>query len=120
MDQVSYREKESFAGHYSPNGGRPVSSRGSPQTFRTIEVFRSERLALWLYVRYVFWPLLFETIIRNVRVADHVGVMNDQVIARTRFEKFLLIRQPGCFINPDFNFRNFVANVVGFWSEFQL
>ena len=60
--------------------------------------------ALRLHTRDALWPMLFEFIIREMRVADYVCVADQEIIAGPGFKNLLLRREPGGFVKPDVNF----------------
>src|ERR1700734_816972 len=57
-------------------------------------------------------PVRLEIVIRDAFVSFHVPIMDDEVIARSRFIKLLLQRKPAGFIQPQNNPGQLLADFV--------
>ena len=64
-------------------------------------------------------PAGFESRVGDVRIADHFGVVDDHVVARTGFEQLLLHGEPARLVEPDLDLRKLLEDIFGFRSELE-
>ena len=72
-----------------------------------------------LYFRGAMRPVRLEFAVRDAHVSVDVPVVDDEVVARARFKKLLLNRQPRGFIQPQLDLGKLLLHFIGLWQQLQ-
>jgi len=65
------------------------------------------------------WPVGLELGIADLQILHHVSVVGQEVVVGAGFEKFLLHRQPRCFVDPHSNSGDLAARLFGLRRQLQ-
>src|SRR6266478_947417 len=80
---------------------------------------RRRKLSARLYASDALRPILLELDVTERQVFHRINVVEQKIVARARFEEFLLNRQPGSFVDPHLDLDDLVADLIGLGSQFK-
>src|SRR5712664_14575 len=80
---------------------------------------RRRKLSARLYASDALRPILLELDVAERQVFHRVNIVEQKIVARARFEEFLLNRQPGGFVDPNLDLDDLVTDLIGLGSEFK-